>query len=98
IRDGETTKLVSGSRSVERDPENGHPTLVTIDAVDEKGRELHAEGRTVNVLNWSMFGSQIFWYWSVAQWTIDGVSGCWGEVQDFFPGPLHRRFARSLRP
>jgi hypothetical protein len=94
-RDGVTSELVSGERKAERDA-MGRPVAVTVDAVDALGRKLHASGQIVNNLNFPMFGSRIFWHWCLTKWTIDGQTG-WGEVQDFFNGEQHRRFAKAIK-
>ena len=49
LRDGERSKVVSGTRRVlERDARTAYPLRVALDLVDETGREVHAEGECRN--------------------------------------------------
>ena len=93
-RDGTTSHVRSGEHTVERDA-TGAPVAIHLTGTDELGRDFTAEGRCVNLLNFTAFGTEIFWHWSLTEWTIDGQTA-WGEEQDVFDGTLRRRLrARS---
>lgn len=94
LKDGKVGTLVSGERRAEERGDDGRPLVVTIDAEDEHGRRLEAEGRCANWLHFTSFG-QSFWWWSLAEWRFDGATG-WGEDVDFYAAPQSRRFIRSL--
>ena len=47
LRDGEWSPLTGGTRSVVRDTEH-RPDVITVEAVDELGREMHATGRVTS--------------------------------------------------
>ncbi|MDX2277897.1 MAG: hypothetical protein NW206_20800 [Hyphomonadaceae bacterium] len=91
LRDGELAALKEGRRSVSRAPD-GRVQTVRIEAVDAMGRPLLAEGRTVNWFRWT--GLPVFNYFCLTDWNLNGEQA-WGEVQDFFPIPQFRQFARS---
>lgn len=81
-RDGVCGELVSGERRVLA--RNGDaPARVRLDAVDEHGRELHAEGEVQTTLRWTGWPGRLA-YWTLTRWHWDGEQG-WGENQEFFP-------------
>jgi hypothetical protein len=86
IRDGVRARLVSGDRSVRRDGVHGGPQSVVIDAVDELGRSLKAEGRAFNALCFTPYPRMLNWTTTLT-WQIDGEFGV-GEDQDVWP--IHR--------
>jgi hypothetical protein len=95
LRDGIKSSLVDGKVSVvERGPD-GRPLRQIIDATDELGRALHAEGRTTNLLKLSIYGNWFDWY-SQAEWEFDGVRAH-GEIEDYHPIELYRRLQQHLR-
>ena len=82
IRDGIIGDLVSGRRRVERDPEQGWVNRIVIDAEDEHGRTLHAEGKRLSgiiLIRHSFIDSN-----GLIEWSIDGKTGH-GEDQDMWP-------------
>jgi len=92
MRDGTWSKIVSGERTVERDG-RGRPERVVFDGLDELGREVHAEGRSVarevaatNMVCWN----------SLVRWDLRGHD-CWGEDQDVWPVHLWRAQALGGR-
>jgi hypothetical protein len=94
LRDGDWAKLTSGTREVvERDPVTGYPLRVVIDAVDESGRTLHAEGRCLNKLG-LFLNPNLFTVNCLTEWTFDGVTA-FGEDHDNWSAPAIREFARK---
>jgi hypothetical protein len=94
--DGLIGHLVSGqSTVVERSPTDGRPIRAVIDAVDEHGRQFHAEGIALNALKWMAY-TTYFSYWCLAKWDFDGQTG-YGEIVDYFHVSQNRRLQRSLR-
>jgi len=96
LRDGQWSKLTEGRREVlERDPVSGHQLRVVIDATDELGRTLHAEGRTVN-----SFGIQINPNLAsidcLTEWSFDGLTG-FGQDNDDWTLPAAREYFRHRR-
>ncbi len=93
LRDGEWAKLASARREVvERDDRNGSPLRVRIDGVDEQGRELHAEGRSLNRLG-LFLNPNLFTVNCLTEWTFDGITA-FGEDHDNWSAPAIRHFAR----
>lgn len=82
IRDGVTADLVSGRRWVERDPVENWVTRIRIEAKDELGRDLVAEGRRLSgiIINRHSFIDSN----GLIEWTINGHLGH-GEDQDMWP-------------
>lgn len=90
-RDGNTISLAEGERSVERDPQQGWITRITIAARDQAGREFVAVGEPMSriILNRHTFIDIN----SLIRWDLNGVEA-WGEDQDMWP--IHR-WARVRR-
>jgi hypothetical protein len=63
-----------------------------IDLKDEHGREMHAEGKMENNLNWDDLW---FVHWGLVSWDIDGEAG-WGETQDWFDVDHLRAHKRNV--
>ncbi|MGH9023696.1 MAG: hypothetical protein ACRDV9_11470, partial [Acidimicrobiia bacterium] len=82
LRDGEIATLVDGQRRVKR-ADNTRPLYEIIDAVDDRGREFHAEGEVRNSLFFDGFPDN-WWYWGAVNWTINGEPAI-GETQDNAP-------------
>lgn len=94
LRDGTPSLLVSGTRTVVERDGRGRPLHVVVEAVDELGRELRAEGRARTWLWWHGYAF-MFQFWTQLEWTFDGQTAI-GEDQDFFPIQQARRFVRGL--
>ena len=90
-RDGNTSSLAEGERRVERDPQQGWITRITIAARDQAGREFVAVGEPMSriILNRHTFIDIN----SLIRWDLNGVEA-WGEDQDMWP--IHR-WARVRR-
>ena len=89
-RDGETVGLAGGSRTVERDDEQGWVTRVLVQANDTRGRSLRAVGTPVSrmIINRHTFIDIN----SLVRWDLAGAEG-WGEDQDMWP--VHTFAARQ---
>ncbi len=84
IRDGRYAQLVSGRRTLEFDPRHRWISRVILDATDEIGRDLHAEGELVSRHGESgPSGAGLF------HWRWDGAEG-WGEDQSYAPEEIWR--------
>ena len=94
-QDGETADLVSGHRTVEHDPANGWVTTITIEAIDDRGRRLHATGRRLSgiIINRHSFIDSN----GLIAWTINGHPGH-GEDQDMWPIHDWAAARRANRP
>ena len=94
IRDGEIAGLVSGRRQVERDPATGFVERITVEGVDELGRELKAVGRRLSgmVINRHSFIDSN----GLIAWTINGHEGD-GEDQDMWPVHDWAAYRRDAR-
>lgn len=82
VRDGELGELVRGERRV-LGRRRGAPMRVVLDAEDERGRSLHAEGEVRTALRWPGWPGRVV-FWTLTDWRWDGLQG-WGEDQEFFP-------------
>lgn len=94
LRDGEASPVVSGQRTVLERDERGRPLRVLVEGTDERGRELHAEGRARNWLWWHGYAF-MFQFWTMVEWEFDGQRA-FGEDQDFFPIQQARQLIRGL--
>ena len=94
IRDGKIGDLVSGRRIVERDPDNGWVTHITIEAKDEFGRDLYAVGKRISgiIINRHSFIDSN----GLIEWSINGKAGH-GEDQDMWPMYRWSAFRRDVR-
>ncbi len=94
IRDGKIGDLQSGRRIVERCPERGWVTKITIEAVDEFGRDLLAVGERISgiIINRHSFIDSN----GLIAWTINGKTGH-GEDQDMWPVHRWSAFRREAR-
>ena len=91
LRDGEWAHLVDGTRAVERDDEC-RPARITVDAIDERGRTLHAVGRARQPLRVQLVPAHVQLD-QLHPWEFDGIEA-WGEDQDVWhPGQV-----AALRP
>jgi hypothetical protein len=97
LRDGEWSKVASGSRRVlKRDPDTAYPTAVAVDLVDELDRALHAEGRCLNGLG-LFLNPNLYSVNCLTEWTFDGVQA-YGEDHDNWSATGIREFLRSRVP
>lgn len=91
--DGVTSPLTSGERrAVERAPD-GRPLRVEVRGTDQLGRELVADGECVNWLRWQGYPYNFQW-WCMVRWSVAGKAA-WGEIQEFAPLELSRRYYRG---
>jgi hypothetical protein len=93
IRDGVKAQVVNGTRRTERG-RDGRVLTQVIDCVDELGRELHAEGKSLNWLKWPV-NSDILVWWSLVRWEYDGKV-VYGEDQDFMNFRHYRGYWKRL--
>jgi hypothetical protein len=91
-RDGEVSHIADGHRRVERDPQTGVVTAMTIEAVDERGRELRASG--VGISRLVLPSATAVCINTSMRWTIDGET-VHGEDQDVWPTSEFRRFGAT---
>lgn len=92
-RDSSIADLVSGNRNIIDRDSQGRPIEVIIEAKDALGRELHAEGRLLNWLDFNGYPDQMSIFGG-ALWRYDGQLAQ-GEDWTFYPLPEARRVARS---
>ena len=94
LRDGERSKVTSGTRRVlERDPRTAYPLRVALDLVDESGRELHAEGECRNGLG-LFLNPNLYTVNCLTEWTFDGIAA-FGEDHDNWSATGIREFLRG---
>jgi hypothetical protein len=84
VLDGERDELVTGRRSVTRDPDHGFLTTVLVEGTDARGRTVEAEGRSVSRMAMPIPGVHGVVWTSLVEWTINGVAA-WGEDQEPWP-------------
>jgi hypothetical protein len=95
LRDGVWGKLVEGRRTVaERDPATGYQRRVVVQARDEHGRELGAEGRALNALG-IQINPNLASMDCMMEWDIDGARGH-GQDNDDWTQPTARAFFRRF--
>lgn len=95
VRDGVMGELVRGERRV-LERRRGAPSRVVLDAEDDRGRALHAEGEVRTALRWFGWPGRVT-FWTLTSWRWDEVQG-WGEDQEFFPRERVPALIRSSRP
>ena len=81
VRDGVLGELVKGKRRVLH-RRRGAPVRVELDAEDDRGRTLHAEGDVRTALRWLGWPGRLT-FWTLTDWRWDGLQG-YGEDQEFF--------------
>jgi hypothetical protein len=91
-RDGILGRLTDGTRRRERDS-RGRPATVVIEATDEHGRSLMAEGSCVNSYAHLSTPNGFAWM-SGTVWALDGETG-WGEDQEVWDAATLRRAVRE---
>ncbi len=95
MRDGEYARLTGGKRTVlERCPDTGCPLRVLIEAEDEQGRKLTAEGQCLNKIGLHL-NPNLFTWNCLTQWEFDGASG-YGEDHDNWTASGARHFFRGF--
>jgi hypothetical protein len=83
LKDGTVGHVGSGTRRILGRGDDGRPMVEVIDAVDEHGRELHAEGTMRAWLQWpGLYGPMVMW-WCLETFTFDGHVDVAGEQQEF---------------
>ncbi|MGD9792685.1 MAG: hypothetical protein AB7V43_04320 [Acidimicrobiia bacterium] len=92
--DGVWSKMVSGTREVERD-DQGRVSWVKIDGHDELGRHLVVDGTTVSRLQIPAYPS-LMCVNSLTRFELNGEEA-WGEDQDTWSPRRWRDFKASLR-
>jgi hypothetical protein len=95
MREGVWSHVSEGRRHLERDAD-GRPVAVRIEATDQLGRTLEAEGRAMNVQVFCPYPS-MFDMNSLVDWNWDGRQG-WGEIQDCWLPRRWREYMRARRP
>ncbi|MDG2026047.1 MAG: hypothetical protein P8J50_02980 [Acidimicrobiales bacterium] len=98
IRDGVYSKLamLEGKRTVLERADGDAPTRVRIEAKDELGRELVAEGRCLNKIGFYL-NANLFTWNCLTEWEWgDGIVG-YGEDHDNWSASAATRFFRELR-
>jgi hypothetical protein len=93
MRGGTWSKLVEGTRTVDRDG-NGRPDVIRIEGKDDLGRPLTAEGKVVSRQVFKCYPSMFCWN-SLVEWELDGAR-CWGEDQDIWHPERWREYSQSL--
>jgi hypothetical protein len=93
-QDDKVAAIVTGTRRVVERRPDGVPWRVLVDATDELGRRVEAEGRCRNVLKWVPWANYLQ-YWSLCEWTLADGSVQYGEAIEWLPGNQARRFLRS---
>jgi hypothetical protein len=93
VRDGQGGYITGGtSRVLERGPDL-RSLHVELDATDDHGRELHAEGRGVNALVWPVY-DRTYQLCAATEWSFDGVRAT-GEDWSCMPTEQARRMLRA---
>jgi hypothetical protein len=96
-RDGRTSSLTKGERTVERDIERGCITRIVIDASDSEGRHLTAIGHPLSriIINrHSFIDINSLVQWEIGDGTGPNETG-WGEDQDMWPVHIFSAFKRE---
>jgi len=96
LRDGQFARLAGGKRTVlARDPATRAPVHVLIEARDELGRELRAEGRCLNRIGLHL-NPNLFTWNCLTEWRFDGCTA-FGEDHDNWTAAGARHFFRQGR-
>ena len=95
-KDGIKGNLISGERVIPKRGEDGCPLVTIIDAVDEHGRELHAEAHVEVPFKWTGY-TRCYDWWNLATWSWNDGHAAWGEAHDYYTFRESRRFQLSLR-
>lgn len=95
VRDGVVGALTSGTRQVVERAAAGRPVREVVEATDEHGRTLHAEGLVTAGIRWPGIYGDIMAFWCHERWTLDGRDAP-GEVQEWIMCRHFARWARGL--
>jgi hypothetical protein len=93
MREGDWSKLASGTRTVQRDAQ-GRPATIRIEALDELGRTFEAIGTSLSRQVFTCYPSMFCWN-SLVRWELDGAT-CFGEDQDIWRPQRWREYAASI--
>jgi hypothetical protein len=93
LRDGVLGSIVEGESFVYERRDDGAPLADRIRAVDDRGRELVAEGRAANMIVWPCYPN-LYSFFTHFEWEVDGQAAS-GEEQEWMPINQRRRFVRS---
>lgn len=94
VKDGVMATITSGTRR-RIAADDGHPLGEIIDATDELGREVHAEGTVTSYVELpGLWGTLAFW-WCGQKWNFDGHTDAQGELQDFMTARHFRKWMRT---
>jgi hypothetical protein len=92
-QDGVMADLVAGSTWTEGRRGGLRSERIVIEARDDIGRELHAQGATRNGIVWMLYPREVV-VWGLVEWQLDGRP-VWGEQQEFFPAGTARDLLRG---
>ncbi|HEY1973030.1 MAG TPA: hypothetical protein VGH89_34115, partial [Pseudonocardia sp.] len=92
-RDGVGSHLVGGTTAVTEWTTDGKPSRMRLDARDQLGRELQAEGQAVNSLIWTVY-DEVYQVSCTTNWEFDGQRAV-GEEWVCVPKPMARRMLRA---
>ena len=92
-KDGVKGDLVAGERQVLERDDTGRPLHEVVVAQDHLGRTLRAEGRPVNVLNWTGY-TNCFNRMQLTRWTCQDGQEIWGEMHEYYTFAHHRQLSR----
>ena len=93
-KDGELASLASGTRRIAEYGRYG-PSRCVFDAIDTKGRTIHAEGAIDEGLIFTGYTDHTV-VWSLAEWDWGGTTH-WGDNQEFRSMTSFRDIARDVR-
>ncbi|MET0986548.1 MAG: hypothetical protein ABW034_14195 [Steroidobacteraceae bacterium] len=96
VQDGVRAALVEGKLERERDPQHGFMRKISVDAIDELGRKLVANGESVSRMAMPIPGVHGVVWTSLVKYTLNGVA-CWGEDQDAWPINLWSAMRREQK-
>ena len=95
LRDGVLGNIVGGESHIVERRADGAPLADRLQATDDLGRELVAEGRATNMMIWPCYPTVHAWF-AHFEWTFDGLTAD-GEEQEWVPLNQRRRFVRQPR-
>ena len=96
MRDGVLSRLVAGERRVPKRRDDGCPLVTILDAEDELGRTLHAEGSLEVPFKFTGY-TRLFIWWNQTSWTWTGDHTGWGEAADHWNFRINRQYTQQLR-
>jgi hypothetical protein len=93
-KNGRLEAIKGGEMLTEPHGPHLYPGRTYIDAVDESGRCLVAEGQYRNRLAWQGVNAVVAAWWGAVQWDFDGES-VYGEGWDGYSFRARRKYARA---